>query len=138
MDLKEAVKHLQEKKSKYAELKDVAAEAYAEVKAAEAIVYAELKTAGIKSAKFEFGSVGINEEWHVNLPETKEKEEELFKYLKENGGEYLFKVRADSLSTFFKQKWDDVKIKDPEAALSFALPGLEPAKLHETISLRKK
>lgn len=82
------------------------------------------------------GTVGIKENWRVNLPDGPENWEKLFNYFRERECfEGMITVNSNKLNSFYKQE-EQIAIEEGRA-MDFAIPGLQPAKLHKSMTFRK-
>jgi hypothetical protein len=96
-----------------------------------------LKELGRKSYASEHGTLSIVEKWRVNLPGSREEKEKLFHWMHEKGifWEYAT-VNSNSLNKLHGDEWE--KAKEAGEGMDFQLPGIEPPKLSEIVSFRRK
>lgn len=97
-----------------------------------------LKELNKSSYKSNHGMIIRTEKWRVNLPKTPEDKAAFFDYLREKGlFDQMITVNANTLNSYWKQEFENVKENAPEEALTFAIPGISEPKLHETLSFRR-
>lgn len=102
------------------------------------VVYA-LKEVGKDSYKSEYGTVTRVSQWRFNLPKTPEEKAAYFQFLREKGiFDAMATVNANTHNSFCKAEWEAAKERDPMEALNFRIPGIDEAKVYETLSFRKK
>ncbi len=96
-----------------------------------------LKELGRKSYKTEDGMITRVEKWRVNIPTTPEAKNAMFEYFKarELFDKYAT-VNSNSLNSYYMEEWDAAKQRGE--GMDFNIPGIEPAKLTEIISFRRK
>lgn len=99
---------------------------------------AMLKDLNKTSYKSNHGQIIRTEKWRVNLPQSDEDRAAFFQYLKDKGlFDKMISVNANTLNSFWKQEFENVKENAPEEALTFSIPGIGEPKLHETLSFRR-
>ena len=97
-----------------------------------------LKALGRKEYKHARGTVGISNTWRVNGPQTDADKAALFAWMKEQGiYEKYAGVNVQALNALWKAEREAAIKADPDAAITFALPGVGPAKLFEKLTKRK-
>lgn len=105
----------------------------------EAQAVAALKQLDRDKYQSEHGTIFIVEKWRVNVPSTNEEKEAFFTFLRERGKEVLYKyatVNSNSLNSFFNEEWEVAKQEG--RGMEYSMPGVQPPKLHESLSMRKK
>lgn len=103
--------------------------------AMQAKVTTYLKELGRKEYKTPEGGLSIVQKWQVTLPKGEENRTKFFNYLKEQGVfDSLISVNSNTLQSYYKTEFENAKA---QGNFEFELPGLGPATLHETITMRK-
>lgn len=84
----------------------------------------------------EYGTISIKENWRVNLPDSPDNWSKLFGYFRERECfDGMITVNSNKLNSFYKE---EQKIAEEEGrVMEFAIPGLNPPKLHRSLAYRK-
>lgn len=138
-DMESLVKSLADKRLEVEELKKPYSAANEELEAIEQKIVHTLKELGKDNYKSEFGTITRVNQWRFNLPKTPEDKAAYFEFLKQKGiFDAMATVNANTHNSFCKEEWEAAKQGDPTEALNFSIPGIEAAKVYETLSFRKK
>lgn len=138
-DMEALVKSLADKRIEVETLKKPYSQAVAELEELEQKLVGTLKELGKDNYKSEFGTVTRVNQWRFNLPKTPEDRQRYFQFLKDKGVfEGMITVNSNTHNSFCKEEWEAAKQRDPMEALNFRIPGVEEAKVYETLSFRKK
>lgn len=133
------VKSMADKRIEVENLKRPYSQACTELEEIEQKVVGTLKELGKDNYKSEYGTVTRVNQWRFNLPKTPEDKAAYFEFLKGKGVfEGMATVNANTHNSFCKEEWNAAKERDPIEALNFRIPGIEEAKVYETLSFRKK
>lgn len=109
-----------------------------EVGSIEAKLATYLKALNRRDYKHPRGTVKIVNKWRVNGPQTDADKAALFGWLKERGiYDKYATVNVTSLNSLYMAEWEALKKTDPEAALTFSMPGVGERKLFESIGKNK-
>lgn len=138
-DMEALAKNLAEKRIEVENLKKPYSQACTELEELENKIVLTLKELGKDNYKSEYGTITRVNQWRFNLPKTPEDKAAYFQFLKEKGVfEGMATVNANTHNSFCKEEWNAAKERDPMEALNFRIPGVEEAKVYETLSFRKK
>lgn len=109
-----------------------------EIGGVEAKLTTHLKALGRRDYRHARGTVKIVNKWRVNGPATDEDKFMLFGWLKQRGiYDRCATVNVASLNALYMAEWEALKKTDPEAALTFSMPGVGAPKLFESIGKHK-
>lgn len=109
-----------------------------EIMSIEGKLVSYLKALSRKEYKHPRGTVRVVNKWRVNGPQTDADKAQLFAWLKERGLYDKFAtVNVASLNSLYMAEWEALKKTDPEAALTFSMPGIGERKLFESLGKNK-
>lgn len=97
-----------------------------------------LKALNRKEYKHPRRTVKVAQKWRVNGPQTDADKALLFDWMRTQGiYDRYATVNVASLNSLYMSEWEALKKSDPEAAITFSLPGVGPPKLFESLAKRK-
>lgn len=97
-----------------------------------------LKALDRREYKHPRGTVKVVNKWRVNGPQTDADKAALFAWLKERGiYDKYATVNVASINALFLAEWEAMKKADPEAALTFNMPGIGAPKLFEALGKKR-
>jgi hypothetical protein len=124
------VKH----RAKVEEIAATKAEAEAQLAAIENKLIETLDKLGRTSYPCRFGTFGITARTSVKVPATPEDRQKFFDYLKGQGiYEQMITVHSATLNSYYKAEFNAAM----EAGRDFDIPGLGPASVSKSLSVRK-
>lgn len=130
----EYFKKRKEKEEREARVKEI----NKEIVSIEGKLVTYLKALGRRDYKHAAGSVRISPKWSVSMPQTDADKAALFQWLREKGiYDKYATVNSAALQSLFNAEREAAIAADPEAALTFSIPGVGPAKLFEGIGKTK-
>lgn len=84
------------------------------------------------------GTIAYDIKWRVNGPQTDDDKRALFAWLKEQGiYDKYATVNVQSLNSLYFAEMGAAVREDPEAAITFSIPGIGERKMFEKLSKRK-
>lgn len=135
-ELTQLCKDLKEKREDKTKAEKVVSNINSEIAKVQGKVIEYLTEYGMKNFSGEFGTVTRTKRYSVRQPNTPEKKEAFYKYLKERGDfENLISVNSRTLASYVKQ---EIEAKKEDGQYDWVPPGIDTPETVETLSIRKK
>lgn len=97
-----------------------------------------LKALGRENYQTPLGTMGIRKSISVKIPQNDLAKREFFEWLRNKGiFDRYATVNSQSLKSLYQAELEAVERESPEEALTFTIPGIEPATYYETLGFRK-
>lgn len=133
--LQEMCKEYREKKEEKKKLEDEAGKLHKEAAGIQAKILQYMEEYGMKSVTGDFGQITRRRNYSVKQPNTPEKREQFFDYLKSQGiFDEMISINSRTLASYVRQ---EIEAKKEEGDLGFVPPGIDTPEVVETISLKK-
>jgi hypothetical protein len=136
-DLDNLIVEMAKKKAEIEELEAQTTAKNKELTALQAKAFNYLRELGREDFKSPHGNLSMKQIWQVTNPKTEEDKAALFNWMREKGVYQKYAtVHATALKSLFLAE-REAYIQEGGDPMLFSLPGMEPAKLFETITYTK-